>query len=270
MANAFDEDESNMTQVSRVSIKAFLINVEDRTDRYKQSSSQLNQAKIPFTTIKAVTPESMRHIDIAIKNDVYIASMGQPANLISHLKTLHKFITNTEHDNKIALILEDDATPSPSLTFEKVLSTLKTAPNNFKILQLGTSHLQSAERLFNHRCKSGLAWHEWHYPFWGTHAYLITKEAAEKVVRTLFHSTELDLRSLYCPDLCISDFLLYLIRKTYTSTYPGFGQIGLESSIRYATTSEEKEMMQKRNQFLRGCWSNPPEPIEPSIGIQNH
>ena len=44
MANAFDEDESNMTQVSRVSIKAFLINVEDRTDRYKQSSSQLNQA----------------------------------------------------------------------------------------------------------------------------------------------------------------------------------------------------------------------------------
>ena len=181
----------------------------------------------------------------------------QPANLLSRLKTLHNFITNTEHNNEIALILEDDAVPSPSLTFKGLINMLDTAPNSFEILQLGTSHLQSAERLIQHKVKSGLEWHNWHYPLWGSHAYLITKEAAEKVVRTLFHNTELDLKSVYCPDLCVTDHLLYLICQTYTSTYPWFGQLGWKSSIRFATTEKEKEMMKKRNQFLHECWGNP-------------
>ena len=257
MGNAFDADVSSMSQDNRYQIKTFLINIEGHTDRLENASNHLSRANIPFKQIKAVTPESMRHINIAIKNDVYFASMAQPANLLSHLKTLHNFITNTEHNNEIALVLEDDAVPSPSLTFKELINMLDTAPNNFEILQLGTSHLQSAERLIQHKVKSGLEWHNWHYPLWGSHAYLITKEAAEKVVRTLFHNTELDLKSVYCPDLCVTDHLLYLICKTYTSTYPWFGQLGLESSIRYATTEEEKEMMKKRNQFLHECWGNP-------------
>ena len=257
MGNAFDEDESTMSQDNRCQIKAFLINIEGHTDRLKNASNHLSQANIPFKRIKAVTPESMRHINIAIKNDVYFASMAQPANLLSHLKTLYNFITNTEHNNAIALVLEDDAVPSPSLTFKRLINILNTAPNNFEILQLGTSHLQSAERLIQYKVKSGLAWHNWHYPFWGSHAYLITKGAAEKIVRTLFPNTELDLKSVYCPDLCITDYLLFSICMTYTSTYPWFGQTGLESSVRHATTSKEKEMMQKRNQFLRECWRNP-------------
>jgi GR25 family glycosyltransferase involved in LPS biosynthesis len=257
MGNAFDKDKSTMSQDNRCQIKTFLINIEGHTDRLKNTSNHLDRANIPFKRIKAVTPESMRHINIAIKNDIYFESMAQPANLISHLKTLHNFITNTEHENEIALILEDDAVPSPSLSSKRLFNILNTAPNNFEILQLGTSHLQSSKRLIQHKLKSDLSWHNWHYPFWGSHAYLITKEAAEKVVRTLFHSTELDLKSVFCPDLCVTDYLLFLICKTYTSTYPWFGQLGLESSIRHATTKEEKEMMRKRNQFLRECWRNP-------------
>ena len=257
MGNTFDAGVSSMSQDKRYQIKTFLINIEGHADRLKNANNHMRRANIPFKRIKAVTPESMRHINIAIKNDVYFASMAQPANLISHLKTLHNFIKRTEHSNEIALILEDDAVPAPSLTFKRLINILDTAPNNFEILQLGASHLQSAEQLIQHKQKSDLAWHSWHHPFWGSHAYLITKEAAEKVVRTLFHNTELDLKSVYCPDLCVTDHLLYLICKTYTSTYPWFGQLGLESSIRYATTKEEIEMMKKRNQFLRECWSNP-------------
>ena len=81
MGNAFDADVSSMSQDNRYQIKTFLVNIEEHTDRLENANNHLSGANIPFKQIKAVTPESMRHINIAIKNDVYFASMAPASKL---------------------------------------------------------------------------------------------------------------------------------------------------------------------------------------------
>ena len=239
-------------------IKTYLINVDRDIDRLSHMNVQLNHAGIKFKRIKAVTPDSMKHVNINITSDIFFSSAYVPANLLSHLKALLHFASFCQSCNDVALVLEDDATLSPTLTSNTLFKILKSAPDDFDILQLGTSHLASAECLFEYRKNFNLVWHNWHYPFWGTHAYLITSSAAVKVVKKLFFNLEIDLRKSFCPDLCVADFLLYSICNTYTSTYPWFGQCSLDSTVRPDSINDEFEMIKRRNNFLHASWETPP------------
>lgn len=258
MSNLAEGTTSNQPLAMCQLIRPFLINIDKDKNRLKSITEMLNRAGIDFKRISATTPASMKHIRINIEVDTYYSSACVPANLISHLKALSAFISYSKKNNEFALILEDDATPSPTLTSENLQKILDSAPANFDILQLGTSNLRASEYLINHKNKSGLLWHNWHYPLWGTHAYLITNRAAARIVEKLFLNMELNLKPFFCPDLCVADFLLYFQNNTYTSTYPWFGQLRMDSTVRSETINDEIEMMQKRNEFLRSCWSNHP------------
>lgn len=213
----------------------------------------LSLKSIPYKRVKAVTPKEMKKIEIKSSCDVYYKSMLPPACLASHLKALMTFLSEYECD-EYALVLEDDVALAPSLTAEKLRLLAANAPKDFEILQLGTSHVIGSYSLLTHRKKSSLEWHNWHYALWGAYAYLITAQGASRILEKLFSSCVLDLSGFYCPELCVADYLLFEICKTYTSTYPWFGHMGHGSSVRPESVDQEQQIISERNKFLRGCW----------------
>jgi len=237
-------------------IRTYVINVAGEDKRLSEIAQALSHKSIGFRRIDAITPASMKHINITSDCDILYPSMLPPACLISHLKALMTFLSEYA-DGDFCLILEDDVTPAPSLTSERLRNLISTAPNNFEILQLGTSHTKGSKLLLDHRRSSSLYWHNWHYAFWGAYAYLVTAEGAGKIVENLFSSCILDLSGFYCPELCVADYLLFDICKTYTSTYPWFGHLGVDSSVRPESVAHEQQTIAERNQFLRSCWQLP-------------
>ena len=234
-------------------IRTYVINVAGEDKRLSEISQALSRKSIEFRRIEAVTPAAMKHIDIKSNCDIVYHSMLEPACLTSHLKALMTFVSESESGD-IALILEDDATPAPSLTPERLRSLILYAPKDFEVLQLGTSHTKGSSLLLSHRIKHSLEWHNWHYALWGSYAYMVNKKGALRVLERLFSSCMLDLSGFYCPELCVADYLLFDICKTYTSTYPWFGHLGVDSSVRPESVAHEQQTIAERNQFLRACW----------------
>ena len=234
-------------------IHTYVINVEGHNKRLADVRQSLSLKGIEVKRIKAVTPEDMRRIGFKSDCDIYYPSMLPPACLVSHLKTLMTFLSEHESGDH-ALILEDDVALAPALTAERLRSLPLNAPKDFEILQLGTSHAKGSYSLLEHRKKSSLQWHNWHYALWGAFAYLVTEQGAERIIERLFSSCILDLSGFYCPELCVADYLLYEICKTYTSTYPWFGHTGHDSTVRSISEPRERQLMTKRDEFLRTCW----------------
>jgi GR25 family glycosyltransferase involved in LPS biosynthesis len=234
-------------------IKTYVINVDSATDRLERISCTLNEKLIPFKKIRAVTPEDFKRIKIACDCDILYPSMLVPACLVSHIKTLMVFIAEGKADD-VALILEDDAVPAPALTEERLEKLLSTAPIDFEILQLGTVHTNYLRSMIELRRRCSIHWHDWHCPLWGAHAYLISLNGAEKLVKNLFPSGRLDLTGIYCPELCVTDFLFYRILKSYASTYPWFAQFTLESSVRPESDQPDRQMNLERNDYIRTLW----------------
>lgn len=234
-------------------IRTYVINVDGETDRFGKISSALNEKLISFKRVKAVTPEDFNRIKIACDCDILYPSMLVPACLVSHIKALMVFIAEGKADD-VALILEDDAVPAPALTEERLEKLLSNAPSDFEILQLGTSHPLCLRSMIELRRKHSIAWHNWHYPMWGSYAYLVGFKGAERLVERLFPSSCLNLTGIYCPELCVTDFLFYSILRSYTSTYPWFYQFTLSSSVRPESDALERQMNLERNQFIRSFW----------------
>lgn len=121
-------------------MKAYVINLADRTDRWNDVLGQQDLIGIPLVRVNAVDQAQL------LNTSDHISVQGVVATWLSHVKAMDQFL---QTDEKFALILEDDFLLSQPL--QEVYST-KMEKAGIEFLQLGflTPHFFDLTTLLVH------------------------------------------------------------------------------------------------------------------------
>jgi len=157
-------------------VRAFLINLDERPDRLRQSTERLARAGITAERISAHTPASARAMGIRPTAPGY--APGNLGCVASHLEVYQRVV---DEGIERALVLEDDVLPGVRFR-QRLIRSLAELPDDFALFQAGWVDLDPLHR----RGVSSLARsvlgtfvpgadHRIAAPFrFGTHAYVVT------------------------------------------------------------------------------------------------
>jgi len=192
----------------------YWINLDRATERREHMKKVLSDKRldaIPKIRFSAFDSKKIELDDyFTMKKDIlsvnYRVTKNEYACLLSHLETIRAFANS---DYSTALILEDD------VVFHKKTDTiqhvLKNAPKDWEIIRLSSNRFLNGPikkyRTFTIKCNSTDCIADW-----GAQAYLITKNAAKKIIHELYHKKYL----LKNDTFHVADFLLFDTLKTYT------------------------------------------------------
>ena len=233
-------DEQNHSSWKDFDFNTILITVDSQSKRCQSTLNKLKNLDISPDIFLAKTPKDLTKF-LTSEHIISDSKPVQIACFISHLLAIKKSLKSS--DNKILLILEEDATlfPNPKLV------GLKSAIENkdWEILQLEHNNPETIKRYINLYNK-GILLHRWLPLDLGTGSYLIRREFAEKLINYFFSSTEvekIELKKCYQIEGEIaSDQILYDIAKTLVFTFPiSYQDLDYPSLIGY-----EASLMQVR------------------------
>ena len=129
--------------------------------------------------------------------------------LLSHLETIRKF---DESNDKIALILEDDATLEFKQYWNKsITSIMQNAPPDWDIIMLCFITMKDID--LNKKSDYEIAYHK----YYSTLSYLINKKGSNKVMK-IFEKNKYNITSYVEP----ADSYLCKITNAYAYKYPMF------------------------------------------------
>jgi GR25 family glycosyltransferase involved in LPS biosynthesis len=132
-------------------IPAYFINLNQDLDRRHIMKNQLKQ--MGFQDINRV--EAWTSVDVRERVDMQVTSVpniikrndNEIACIASHIWAIYLAVTDPMNTSPFALILEDDTKFQFSIDWEDMLSR---APQDFAILQLGTSNAEQQQILWSH------------------------------------------------------------------------------------------------------------------------
>jgi GR25 family glycosyltransferase involved in LPS biosynthesis len=162
------------------SIQPYVINLKKNTGRLHDFTESYQKSDLG-KRISAIRIDAIYGIDLPYKN--YISpnaerkdlSPGMIGCFLSHLETYKQFLANS--DKPYALIFEDDAKITDPEIYVKHISTIPhRMPADWDIVLLG---------YFNHDPEHKFETFDDYYQFthfWGTHAYVIHRETAQKLL----------------------------------------------------------------------------------------
>jgi hypothetical protein len=179
--------------VLRPTIPVYWINLDKDIERKRLMENHLNNdVKFPYQKrIPALIPTTTNLL--MFEQECKRWSLSDVAILASHLKAIYTAIyddipnrspngaNTTTTQSKYALILEDDIRFQYTIDFDALIAS---APRNFGVLQLMTSHYDQIVGLWNsYRYRSEI----WTYrrqdsSIWSAQAYLINKETFKQYV----------------------------------------------------------------------------------------
>lgn len=202
-----------IAKVSFVTIPPiYYINIDKSIDRQIYIIKEFKRFNININRIKGVTPDDIEesnkltyHLKCQTNTDLELAC------LLSHIKTIHtSYINNDEY----SMIIEDDLIIHRMINFEKLI---KTAPKDWEILQIFSFQ---SDHLYPVEDKS--LWSKHNGKSYSAGVYIINRKGMEKLLKYFYpttynnkdyHSLILDFTYFY--DLCVSDYLLYVLTNTY-------------------------------------------------------
>ena len=186
-----NENNSNIVYNNEFSLdklEQYLINLEERKDRFDITNNLLNNYNftnvIRFPAIigkniskdeliKLVEPTAMKSILDNYRTKHYELSYGAVGCYLSHINIWKKLeLNNLDY----ILIFEDDTLPNFNFTdLQKIIKTY--VPNDWDIFLLGGKY---------NRCKYINNYVRKIYSFYETHAYVINKKGALKLISKAF------------------------------------------------------------------------------------
>ena len=191
----------------------YWINLDRAKDRRTHMNKVLTDKR--FDTIPKIRFPAFdsKKIDLndyfRMKKDIlsvnFRVTKNEYACLLSHLETIRAFANSVY---SIALILEDDVVLHKKT--DTIQDVLKNAPKDWEIIRLSSNRfikrpITKKYRTFAIKCDSIDA-------DWGAQAYLITKNAAKKIIHELYNKKY----TLHNDTFHVSDYLLFNKLKTYT------------------------------------------------------
>lgn len=191
----------------------YWINLDRATERRAHMNKVLSDTRlvaIPKIRFSAFDSKKIELDDyFTMKKDIlsvnYKVTKNEYACLLSHLETIRTF---AESDYSTALILEDDVVFHKKDTIQHVIDN---APKDWEIIRLSSNRFLNGPikkyRTFTIKCNSTDCLADW-----GAQAYLITKNAAKKIIHELYHKKYV----LKNDTFHVADYLLFDTLKTYT------------------------------------------------------
>lgn len=193
----------------------YWINLDRATERRSHMKKVLSNKSLEIIPKIRVSAFDSKKIELddyfTMKKDIlsvnYRVMKNEYACLLSHLETIRTF---SDSEYSTALILEDD------VVFHKKTDTIQhvidNAPKDWEIIRLSSNRflngpIKKKYRTFTVKCNSTDCIADW-----GAQAYLITKNAAKKIINELYHKKYL----LKNDTFHVADYLLFDKLKTYT------------------------------------------------------
>jgi glycosyl transferase, family 25 len=179
-------DNVVMAKDVSTALHTWVINLDQDKERLSILAKQLQPLGLPWTRIPAVLGRALskqeqdEYLDAASFEKLHgmSPSLGELGCYLSHVAALRAFL---ESPHEFALILEDDAGPTPDIL--PVLSALVTEPEHWDMVKLSGVHRGTplpVKRLTeNHQLAVMLS------GAMGSSAYLISRPAAEKYLARL-------------------------------------------------------------------------------------
>jgi glycosyl transferase, family 25 len=181
-------------------MKTYVINLKKDEEKLKRCMDSLKTIDIQperFDAVygKELDPEYFNkvvhpRVKYTIKNgrniDSEIGSMGAIGCSLSHISLWEKISASEAGSEDSFLILEDDVRPNQN-TKEKMDEILKNLPKNWDIVFLGYMFPMLYE---NNDEKAGENLYKIKSILFGTHAYLINKKGAKKLLKMAFPITD--------------------------------------------------------------------------------
>jgi GR25 family glycosyltransferase involved in LPS biosynthesis len=166
------------TKISRNDYDCYLINLEKNEDRLVTFTTYYNNSDlkdIPFIKIKAIYGKDINYASFISPDAELNMTPGMVGCFLSHLE-IYKKMANS--DKNYALIFEDDARMIRNIQSSSIDIIPTIIPSDWDIVLLGYDisnpvHHKTID--FNNYKKM--------HGFFGTHAYLITKEGAAKFLK---------------------------------------------------------------------------------------
>ena len=174
-----------------VSAQCVVINLDrnkDRLDRFMTEYETSDLAgEVPVKRLPAVdarkidihryvTPKALNQIETTIATGFRLRhhemTIGAVGCFLSHITVMRMLLQDDEHN--IYIIFEDDAV-IPRKIFKDLRNTVTTAPSDWDVILLGY-HYATYNTAFNFDKFDRLS------TFWGTHAVIINKTGALKIV----------------------------------------------------------------------------------------
>ena len=124
--------------LEEISLKVYLINLQDSPQRLHKMSSLLQQAELPFTRLHAIDGASLLdadlqyHVDTSFYKKFYrgkFPGQGTVGCYLSHCKAWQQVV---QHNDSVALILEDDVFFNPQ-EFKNGLKKALSVSQNWDI-----------------------------------------------------------------------------------------------------------------------------------------
>jgi len=184
------------------------------------------------------------NISMSKKRREHFYTYKELACTLSHIKAIQKAY---DAGHNMAIITEDDVVFLPS--FWSIIGIfIETAPANWNILQLYTTHL----RALKHVCNLDDPWIHWKPYFWGAQGYIINRKGMRKILsRTLNNK------------VVVADEFIYHDANTYTTTYPQIAITGFPSSIQTTMDRSNKKYASTLKTYLQTeCKFPSLEPIQ--------
>ena len=181
-----------------VAVRAFVINLDRRTDRWTAISAQLDRLGIQTTRVSALDGVRARGEDFSpvVNLDGWARrrylDLASAACIVSHRAALVRFLRET--DDSAALILEDDVRLARDLpTFLTAAEFVLTGESLLKLdVAVDVSRPRPRRRALGPSVATvqGRRLHPVGSWVPGAGAYVVTREAAEVVVRSCYGVTE--------------------------------------------------------------------------------
>jgi GR25 family glycosyltransferase involved in LPS biosynthesis len=201
----------------------YWINLDRSTDRRNNMEKLLSNFNVKNERISAVDGKNMKIDDKYFENiNININkshSNYEYACLLSHLNTILKF---SQSNYNYALICEDDISLDFAKYWDKPVSQIaKEAPANWDIIMLFSTFSKDVDNVFTLKTST--------IPIYGTGAYLISKQAAVKIINKIYKNNKF----ILLPNFkYVSDEYIYGLVNTYIYKYPYFvSKINNDSNI---------------------------------------
>lgn len=168
--------EGMTLNVKRSDFDCYLINLDKNKDRLKKFTSSYKGSGLKeeeFIHFKAIYGKDIKYKEYISDKVEINMTPGMVGCFLSHL-AIYKMMTKSLKD--YALIFEDDASLSRDLNVSMISSIFNSTPDDWDIILLGydtSNPVHKYEKLDGYFKM---------YNFWGTHAYLIKKTAAAKLL----------------------------------------------------------------------------------------
>jgi glycosyl transferase family 25 len=204
--------------------------MEKSKDRNNRFRSRLHNTQYKITRIDAVTPKTLNNQVILIPEKCKQLTESEMSCSISHLKAIHTaYNANVDY----ALIMEDDIFLVDSTTEIDWEYIIRSAPNDWEVLQLYTFD----DNVYQTK---DVKWVK-HEPkkMTSTGAYLISRDGMKKILQFFIPSHYTgqkweDVDTINLLDVlieCNADYFIYYHLKTYVHSEVLFNAEGIDSEI---------------------------------------